>query len=281
MTPSSVLPMIAASEDSTIAATRASAPSVRAYALPYDARRHARLPQPPREPDRPQPPPARVAPRRQGRHPHRRAHGCGAEPGEHPEREDVPRPVEDLQAVRESPHEEGAEEPLERVATGDAERRPDRPRRRDVHQERPQEQGWPDPVAEQQRRGQRDARRRPHRRRARVDEGERQPELPGEEVDAGEHEEAPRYEGSAEHAYLEVLPRGFLVPGQATRGRAGEAYASPAARTASVRLEDYFLATVLGGTLALSATVTGAATHAVPARRRARRALVAPTTRAR
>src|SRR5207244_221824 len=176
-------------------------------------------------------------------------------------------------------HEEGAEEPLERVATGDAERRPDRPRRRDVHQERAQEQGRPDAVAEQQRRGRRVARRRPARRRARVDEGERQPELPGEEVDAGEHEEAPRYEGSAEHAYLEVLPRGFLVPGQATRGRAGEAYASPAARTASVRLEDYFLATVLGGTLALSATVTGAAAHAVPARRRARRALVAPTAR--
>src|SRR2546430_6008192 len=118
----------------------------------------------------------------------------GAEPGEYPEREDVPRPVEDLQAVRNRPHEEGAGEPLERVATGDAERRPDRPRRRDVHQERAQEQGRPDAVAEQQRRGQRNARRRPHRRRARVDEGERQPELPGEEVDAGEHEEAPRYE---------------------------------------------------------------------------------------
>src|SRR3989442_276364 len=54
--------------------------------------------------------------------------------------------------------------------------------------------GRPDAAAEQQRRGQRDARRRPHRRRARVDEGERQPELPGEEVDAGEHGEAPRYE---------------------------------------------------------------------------------------
>src|SRR5207245_1007831 len=132
----------------------------------------------------------------------------------------------------------------------------------------------PDPVAEQQRRGQRDARRRPHRRRARVDEGERQPELPGEEVDAGEHEEAPRYEGSVEHAYLEVLPRGCLVPGRATRGRAGEAYASPAPRR-----ERHPRSRASSFGLALSATVTGAATHAVPARRRASRAFVAPAAR--
>src|SRR5947209_7859965 len=162
MIPSSVLPMIASSEDSTIAATRASAASVRACALTFAARSSVII---------------AIVPMNAWS-----------------SSNDSFGVYEDLQAVREPPHEEGAEEPLERVATGDAERRPDRPRRRDVHQERAQEQGGPDAIAQQQRRGQRDARRRPHRRRARVDERERQPELPGEEVDPGEHEEAPRYE---------------------------------------------------------------------------------------
>src|SRR5439155_927175 len=242
MIPSSVLPMLPSSDDSTIAATRASAASVRACALTFAARISAIIAivamnvwssssdsfgvyrtKGPRPCSVPQVAITEssathvAASRRPNRNAATTSGGTRTDSRGQAPGHGGPRPVEGLQSVREPPHEEGAEEPLERVTTADAERRPARPRRRDVHQERAQEQGGPNPVAEQQRRGQRDARRRPHRRRARVDERQRQPELPGEEVDAGEHEEAPRYEGSVEHAYLEVLPRGCWVPGRATR----------------------------------------------------------------
>src|SRR5438046_3182604 len=225
MIPSSVLPMIASSDDSTIAATRASAASVSLCVLTIAARSSVLMAIVPLtvwssssdsfcvyRTKGPEPLPARVAPERQTRHPDRRAHGRAAEAGERREREDVSRPIEDSPTVREALDEEGAEEPFERVAAGDPERRPDGSGRRDVHQKRAQEQRRPDTVPEQERGRQGDARRRPHRRRARMDQGERQPELPREEVDAGEHEEARRHERS-ERAYLEVLPRGCSVPG--------------------------------------------------------------------
>src|SRR3989475_7883436 len=105
------------------------------------------------------------------------------------------------------------------VPAGDAERRPDRAHCRGVHEERPQEDRGPDAVTEEQRRREGDARRRPHGRRARVDEGERQPELPGGDVDAGEDQEPPRLEGNARRVHLESSREGAPCRAQATRGR--------------------------------------------------------------
>ena len=152
------------------------------------------VPAPPCEPDGPNLLPAHVAPQRETRHPDGRAHDRTQQPGEGDEREDIPRPIERLAAVREPRHEPAAEERFERIAARDSERRPGRSRRRDVDEERAREERGPDAVPEQQRRRQRDAGGWPHRRRARVHRGQGEAHLSGDEVDAGDHEGPPGHQ---------------------------------------------------------------------------------------
>ena len=154
----------------------------------HDARGVA---EPPRQPDGREAMPARMVTEREAQHADRRADRGAHESREDRELHDAAHPVEGVPPVRELRHEEGAEEGFERMAEGDAERRPREPHGRGGHQEGPQEEGGPHPIAPQQHRRQRDARGRPHHGRVCAGEGEQEPELPGDEGDAGESQEAP------------------------------------------------------------------------------------------
>ncbi len=128
-----------------------------------DDQRAHRVSEPPREPDRRIVAPAGVAPERQAADADRRAHGRAEQAAQHDELEDVLSAVESAAAVREEPHELGAQTSLEGVADRDAERGEDRSGRGEVHEKRADENGGPDPRSQQQERRERDPGGRPHR----------------------------------------------------------------------------------------------------------------------
>ena len=80
---------------------------------------------------------------------------------------------EDVAAARPALDQPDAQERLEGIADGDAQRRPDRSRRRHVHEERADEDRRPQPGSVQEHRRQRDTGGRPYRRRAGVNERQR------------------------------------------------------------------------------------------------------------
>ena len=84
--------------------------------------------------------------------------------------EDVAGAMKGVASACESSHEQPAHDGLERVADGD---------------DRREEDGRPNPRAQQDRRRQRQPRRRPDRRRAGVHQRQRQPDSPGDEVQGG------------------------------------------------------------------------------------------------
>ena len=147
-----------------------------------------RVAEPPREPDGARVRPVRVAAE------HERADADGGadrraeQRGRHHELEDVLRAIEGRDAAGEALDERRADERLQRVAGGDAERRQHRARGADVDEEGAREDHRPDAAPEQQHGDQRDARGRPHGRRVRVDARERQAQLAGDEIEDADAE---------------------------------------------------------------------------------------------
>src|SRR5215510_13472169 len=110
------------------------------------------------------------------------------------ELEDVPRPAEDVAAVREQAHQLGAQPTFARVADRDPEGRRDRARGRDVDEKGTDEDGRTDPRAKHQEGCERDPGRWPHRRYARVDDGQAEAELARGEVCQGQQAQLPERE---------------------------------------------------------------------------------------
>ena len=139
--------------------------------------------EPPRQPDGAVVAPARESAQRQAGHADGGADGRAQKAGEADEEEDAPDAIEDVPTAREAIHQLGAEQALERIAQRDRERRRDRARGTDVDEEGAHEDDRPDAQAQNEKGGQRDARRGPDRRGAGVQEGKVQPELAGQEID--------------------------------------------------------------------------------------------------
>ena len=139
--------------------------------------------QPPGEPDGAQAAPAREAPAQEARDSQRGTDRRARHRGQNDVLEHVPRTIEGTDSAREPVHEIRARQAFERVADRDPDRRPGPTGRDHVHQESSEEHSRPCCVATEQECGQGDSGRRPYRRRAWIDEGEHQAELPRREID--------------------------------------------------------------------------------------------------
>lgn len=126
----------------------------------------------------------------QARHADGRTHDRSEQPGEAHERKRVPGALERAGAAGVPGDQGTAEDRLERVPDGDRRRRRQRPRGREVHEERAGEDGREHADAREQHAGHRDPRRGPGGRRTRMHEGQGQPDPAGDEV-RGQHNPEP------------------------------------------------------------------------------------------
>ena len=148
-----------------------------------DARR---VPEPPREPDRP-----KVLPRREAREAETERTDRGAQESararrESGEAEDVARALESVAPPCETSDQPGGDDRLERVADGDSDRGHGGARRPEVGDERTDEDSRPHPGPEEEKRGNRDPARRPQGRGARVQVREGEPQHSRADIDRGE-----------------------------------------------------------------------------------------------
>src|SRR5882724_6237816 len=185
-----------------------------------DDQRSGRVAEPPGEPDAVEIGPLRVPAEREAADADGRADDAAQERRERGELEDILGVVERPRPVGVSIDEVRAEQPLERVARGDRERGRRRASRADVHDERTHEDRRPDAIAERQERREGDTRRRPDRRRARVDEREGEPDLAGEDVATEEHDQIEWIFAIGEHKRVRALvPAGSVRTGPTLRQR--------------------------------------------------------------
>ena len=143
--------------------------------------RAGQIAEPPCDPDALGAPPRRVARQIEARDANRRARGC-AQAGDEREAENVGHASVSVAAARETLDEIRAQNGFDGVAGRDAERRRDRSGGGDVDEKGAGEDGRPQVAADQEQRRDRDSRRRPHGRRARMHGRQREPCLCGGHV---------------------------------------------------------------------------------------------------
>jgi len=145
-------------------------------------------PEPPRQPDRRVSAPLGEARDRQRRDAERRA-DCRREQARQEDVDDEPLGhVKGAQAAGEPAHQPGADERFKQIADGNGAGGRDRAGGREVGEEGPEKDPRPHARSQQEDRGQRQSRRRPHRGGVGVDKREREAALGGQEVADGQEQ---------------------------------------------------------------------------------------------